>query len=58
MSDSSGGLVLEVKGKVNHTTFLRHVVGSNISDPSGDGSREEANLQFFTLSLSNGAQNL
>ena len=58
MFHSPGSLVLEVHRKVDNSDALLHMRGSNITDPSWDGSREKANLQISTTLLSAFAQNL
>lgn len=57
MSDSLSGLVLQVLAEIDDSQVLAHVLVSNISDPSGDGGREEANLELPSTLLLDSVKN-
>jgi hypothetical protein len=57
MSDSLSGLVLQVLAEIDDSQVLAHVLVSDISDPSGDGGREEANLELTSTLLLDSVKN-
>ena len=52
MSHFSSSLVFKIHGKINNSDTLLHMVGSDVSYPSGNSCGEEKDLQLLATLLS------